>query len=372
MIRHDSLGGMVVTYPNGIPPAETRHITSQPTIAIGALEGDANYLFGSVSAVAALSDRSIAVADTRAQEIRLFDSEGHYVRTVGRSGAGPSEFRRFTRMRLGLADTLLVWDAGLRRLTLFSPDGAASMATPVSRTGRPISVVDIFPDGNLLVAADRTYPQAVPNTIYEDTFRLAHLSSRGHAGPTPIGGVPVAAMYVHSDGEQTMIPYAPTPMQAVGVDLICAASGDTFEILCWTAAGNLKLVIRSIEAPMRIEPDDLTRFTRDQLERVQDQARAAEVQRRLADVHKRSAFPALDRLLITSDGQIWVRRYQRDTASVRQWEMFSQDGTSLGSVSMPTRFEVLAITPDHALGRWTDSMDVPTVRAYALRVGPAS
>lgn len=61
-------------------------------VSIGELDGPEEYLFGNVESVAVDDDRNTYVLDGQAQHVRVFDSAGVYVETLGRRGEGPGEF----------------------------------------------------------------------------------------------------------------------------------------------------------------------------------------------------------------------------------------------------------------------------------------
>lgn len=64
----------------------------------------------------------IVVPERQDYRVRIYDSAGTPVATVGRSGEGPGEFQRVTA-GLWAADTLVVYDLPLSRLTYFLLDG---------------------------------------------------------------------------------------------------------------------------------------------------------------------------------------------------------------------------------------------------------
>ncbi|MXX72042.1 MAG: 6-bladed beta-propeller [Gemmatimonadetes bacterium] len=66
--------------------------TLVPEVAIGDLDGPEEYLFGSIRSIAVADDGTIHVLDVQAQHVRVFDSLGVYVETLGRRGEGPGEF----------------------------------------------------------------------------------------------------------------------------------------------------------------------------------------------------------------------------------------------------------------------------------------
>lgn len=63
-----------------------------PEVTIGRLDGPEEYLFGSIRSIAVADDGAIHVLDLQAQHVRVFDSLGVYVETLGRRGEGPGEF----------------------------------------------------------------------------------------------------------------------------------------------------------------------------------------------------------------------------------------------------------------------------------------
>ncbi|MDE2750957.1 MAG: 6-bladed beta-propeller [Gemmatimonadota bacterium] len=66
--------------------------TLVPEVAIGELDGPEEYLFGSIRSIAVADDLTIYILDSQGQHVRVFDSLGVYVETLGRRGEGPGEF----------------------------------------------------------------------------------------------------------------------------------------------------------------------------------------------------------------------------------------------------------------------------------------
>lgn len=55
------------------------------------------------------------------RSLALFSPDGQFVRAIGRFGGGPGEFASITRIFKGSEDSILVYDAGSRRLAVLSP-----------------------------------------------------------------------------------------------------------------------------------------------------------------------------------------------------------------------------------------------------------
>ena len=95
--------------------------TLVPEVSIGELDGPEEYLFGWIFSFAADDDLNLFVFDGQAQEVRVFDSLGTYVETLGRPGEGPGEFSRAEVIALLPDGRLVVRDPGNQRLEVFVP-----------------------------------------------------------------------------------------------------------------------------------------------------------------------------------------------------------------------------------------------------------
>ncbi|HEX7242214.1 MAG TPA: hypothetical protein VF263_18150, partial [Longimicrobiaceae bacterium] len=66
------------------------------------------------------------------------------------------------------------------------------------------------------------------------------------------------------------------------------------------------------------------------------------------------------------DGAVWVREHPAGEDDASAWTVFAPGGELLGSVSVPRDLRITDIGADYVLGVWTDDLDVPHVRLYAL------
>ena len=97
-------------------------VDSVPDLVLGA-GSDPDRQFFRIGGLRALSNGGVLVVDGGSRELRFFDSEGHRTNRVGRKGEGPGEFDRPMLVHTVGTDSLLLWDAQLRRFQLFSIDG---------------------------------------------------------------------------------------------------------------------------------------------------------------------------------------------------------------------------------------------------------
>lgn len=105
-------------------------IAARPDTLVDTASG----LIGAVADLHVDDDGRVYVSDSQANGVHVFDASGRHVRTIGREGEGPVEFRRLGDLQT-FGDTLVVVDAGNGRLQLLSPEGelfAARKAPPTS------------------------------------------------------------------------------------------------------------------------------------------------------------------------------------------------------------------------------------------------
>lgn len=196
--------------------------TLVPEASIGELEGPDEYLFGTVGSIAVNDDRTVYILDTQAQEIRVFDSAGAYVETLGRRGEGPGELSHAEAIALLPDGRLVVRDPGNSRVQVYGPGPGETTAwgyratthytdEPMytdargrtllvthdqSREDRLSQLVFLGPDGTPLDTVPR------PSTDYEQpTLRAEYVtdnSSSSTSSPVPFS--PTFAWALHPSG----------------------------------------------------------------------------------------------------------------------------------------------------------------------------
>jgi hypothetical protein len=90
---------------------------------IGQVSGEGPDLFGAVFSFAVDGAGRFWALDGQTQDIRVFDGNGTYVRTVGRQGGGPGEFAQAVKVETGPHGDIWVMDPGNNRLSVFDTAG---------------------------------------------------------------------------------------------------------------------------------------------------------------------------------------------------------------------------------------------------------
>ncbi len=102
----------------GSPMCTTCRIRLERVTQIGGLDTDVSETL----LVARDSRGRLFVAlEGHATEIRVFSSSGQLLRQLGRPGGGPGEYRLIRGLRLGIGDSLYVYDFGHARIDVYDP-----------------------------------------------------------------------------------------------------------------------------------------------------------------------------------------------------------------------------------------------------------
>jgi len=124
--------------------APTWSVNSQPVTAIGLVDGPADQELAGVSGARRLRDGRVVIANGKPLELRIYDAHGTLLRRIGRTGDGPGEFRGRLDLLPSGGDSLLVYDQGTQRLSLFGLDGKLWHEWPASEEGSPRGQLILF------------------------------------------------------------------------------------------------------------------------------------------------------------------------------------------------------------------------------------
>lgn len=101
-------------------------LSEAPTLEIGVLEGDEDYILQNVVSVLPTASGNVVVADAGASEVLTYDGQGSFVRRWGGRGEGPGEFRNLIRLYSLGPDSLMALDGWTGRVSLFDTAGGFS------------------------------------------------------------------------------------------------------------------------------------------------------------------------------------------------------------------------------------------------------
>lgn len=285
--------------------------------------------FGRVGAVALGPDRTVFVADAANLEIRVFGPDGAHLRTFGRDGEGPGEFRSIYSLAW-VGDRLLTYDPHLGRIGEFSAEGEwlGQRRTAGGMTGSP-AFMRFFP-----VGPDEVFRLALGGSVL-----WAGLDSRGDTGdtipfltvtapedlPGQTGGIRCTweegrvGWYGHTAGAKLV-------QHPASGGVMYSAWGYFYRIAVTQGAGD---TLRVIERTLPAEPisDEEWDAGSAEFDEAMERWPGGSCNPRSYNRPDRASF--ISEIFVSPDGKLWVEVIR--TAGNR-WEFFDPEGRLLGSV----------------------------------------
>ena len=99
-------------------------LSTSPVVEIGIAEGDVNYELAGASGSLRLVDGRIVIANSGTSELRVFDSTGKFIQSIGRKGEGPGEFTGALHLARMSDGEFGVFDQGAQRFSVFDTAGS--------------------------------------------------------------------------------------------------------------------------------------------------------------------------------------------------------------------------------------------------------
>jgi hypothetical protein len=385
----DSIGDtLVVRIAGEVPASQVR--TLVPELEVGSVDGAEEETFGTITEVLDTPSGGLIVVDISLPAVRVFDSRGAFVRTIGRKGSGPGEYAEVNGIVRLPSGHLALWDGGNSRMNFYSSDSA------FERSWR----VDLGRHGSRLLFADDA-GDLYANTIVErgameGASRVEGLV-RYDANGRVIDSIPyltwaedpkpARANYPGggNSGMTWRIPFGPgnkTHLMPSGG--FVSGFGDPYVFY----------ILPRGERPRRVEREHGA---------VPVSAKESAERRALMEFRLRTvdaawdwtgvAFPtqkaAYQELDVGGDGTVWVRistpaeaipaaeipeprmgeppAYA--TTEPRVYDVYSADGRLLGRVAVPERVTLFHMSGDRVWGVRTDSLGVGY--AVRMRIEPA-
>jgi hypothetical protein len=372
-VVRDSAGVRIVE--NSAPAwkeGEGWRLAAEPALDIGMLDGPAQYQFGRVTGAVRLGDGTVVVGDDQSKDLRFFDRTGRHVRTVGREGGGPGEFKAVGSLA-ALGDSLVVGDYNNRRVSVFGPDGRLVRAVPLDAGGsRDFTFpVGYLGDGSVLLSSGGVFDGNARTGVSRDSVTYLRLAPAGGA-PRRLGRFVGSEMFVQSGGGAVMVgprAFGRSAEISVVPDGFFYGSSDTYQIGRYDASGRLLRLVRRPQATRAVTPADIERYRESRLKQAAEArgGRFRQMQEKsLAAMSYPETMPAHGRIQADRAGNLWVSDFQVTPEDPGKWTVFDPEGRMLGTVSTPARFRVFEIGEDYVLGVWKDELDVDHVRLFAL------
>jgi hypothetical protein len=320
-----------------------------------------------------------AMGTSQPPVIRIFGADGGYVRSIGRQGAGPGEFRSLDWIEIA-GDTIFALDASARRITVFLQDGSAAGSISVSaEAGAPLAGPLRLGDGSFVVhhvQMDGLRRVAAGTEQAGQTLRntsaLVHYDRSGSLIGSIFVGPGLESAVILRAGQPAMMPapFARDLAYALWNGNVFVGTQDAYEIRAYTASGALRTIVRWDGPDLTLTPADVGSLKAHNLAQVRGNTQAEQSYERLfAEMPFPPAKPAYGRVLVDPLGQLWVATPAFPPTPPDRWTVFGASYELLGEVSVPSGLQVFEVGADYVLGLWRDTSGVEYVRLHGMARG---
>ena len=321
-------------------------------------------------------DGSLAVADRGLSTISVFSPDGDLVATVGRQGEGPREFTGIATLVADPEGRLLVFDERLQRITELTFDGTFAGTTRLTRgaSDRQIGGVGRFEDGSWY-AWERT--QVIASGVGEtaqDTVAYYQLADNEIGEQLVRVGATISTEFkLLGDHGIRYALLSPRPLGAARDECLFVGTSDTpvLRVVDQTGAdrGEVRLEAR-VDRTTREHRREWTATTIDERGDQGGFLYRFMIRRMANRISMAERVPFVNKLVVDDLGYIWAQRYQfPDGPGSPQWQVFTETGTGIGTVTLPVALDVMEISAGAILGVHTDDLGRQEVRAYSLDRG---
>jgi hypothetical protein len=357
--------------------------------------GDPETGFSSVTGVEVSRAGAVFVLDGQDRKVKVYDSVGAHLRSIGGRGGGPGEFQAASDFGL-VGDTLWVRDAMARRISLF--DFAGELIATVTTVGEPITIPGI-PDGSLRVAPSRprgdglfasdvsvTGPDAlpdsfqVPDLVFDRTGKVVDTAGAHVVRPRESAGtrimIPAGLVVIFRDpwNEVGLGGAVGTDSIIIGHAAATSANDSEIDVTRSTRQRDTVYHARLTYTPRPVSqqfkdsvinevlrlPQRMVAEGRMQPEPVvQTRAAISEI------LSQYSYVPPIDMHHVGKEGAVWLRT-QADEGGPRRWVLLDPDGKPRGIIGLAETSRVMWSSGDVVWIVERDELDVPWVVRYRL------
>jgi len=188
-------GAVVVSNPARGMWSAAEAWTLTEDLRIGRPEGEGPDVLWGIAGFGVGRGGDVFVID-RSQEVRQFSSTGDFVRTMGRQGEGPGEFRDAMGIAFDPDGNAWIADGALRRYSVFDPDGAFQRTLPMIVMGFAPPWEGVFD------SEGRLYDESVGLSSPSDVpFLSVRMDRSGHIDTIPelSYAIPLVGAYLPPD-----------------------------------------------------------------------------------------------------------------------------------------------------------------------------
>lgn len=309
-----------------------------------------------------LLDGRISVLAAGTWQVLFYDAGGQFQNATGRNGRGPGEFLTPSWLGHGGADTLFVWDAAQRRLTVLDGTGTLLTTLKVDGAAEHPDIGGMFGDGSFLMrpGVAAFFPRTSEVLRLDETYGRHDLAT---GKTTLLAAGESREMALSETSGRYGLPFGKTTVVAVGRDHLVLADTGEPELRFHDLKGQVRRIVRWTSPAIPVTAQDRADYA----------AYYAADAPRFApppDAEFASERPQLTSIISDRAGWVWVKKYSGGWEEPSPWLVFDDDGILRCEVAPPARIAALEIGNDYLLSLLRDSTGEETVMRWGLRHTP--
>ncbi|MEW6455183.1 MAG: 6-bladed beta-propeller [Acidobacteriota bacterium] len=154
----------------------------------------------SVGGIEADDEGNIYVSETKINKVLVFDRNGKYLRSIGKKGEGPGEFRSLSKININSSGELITWDTLSMKFSFFKKDEALLKERKLTLTERILPDSYLLENGNYIFSIHSFDPNAnymyIGLSLYDSEFhKIKDLNGKVEI-PNPLKNIKIKGVEV--------------------------------------------------------------------------------------------------------------------------------------------------------------------------------
>ncbi len=347
------------------------HLSEQPLVDVGGLEGDPDYELYRVSSAVRLQDGRIVIGNSGTNEIRFYDESGVHLLDAGGEGEGPGEFRSIGWVSQYRGDSLAAYDMRQMRISVFDSAGRfvrSFSVRGVDASGRGLAQ-GVFESGSVFVVVTSFGGPDAGSDVSRQEEPLYAVSPEGELDDSLYASIG-NERFIHDAGNGMVFIGVPmfgrSTEYGVHGNRFYVASNDSYEVRVHGRDGGLQSIVRRQHDHLEVTDADIEALREEQLGGDTPEGMRQAMIDVLDATPIRETMPAYRGIMLDRIGNLWVEEYRRPGDTLARWTVFSAEGKMLATMSLPERFVIRDAGDDYILGTWRDELEVEHVQLYEL------
>jgi hypothetical protein len=343
-------------------------VDAKPMIDMKGADETGTLIFGGVTWATRLRNGTIVVADGTGPALHFISAQGRLIKSTGKSGQGPGDFRTVSWVGQCGEGGIHAWDFPQRRMSLF--DEAGSFKSVFAFAGAEVQTSTTCTESGTLLtlARSRVLPPSAPPDpdagygLRQVAATPTIVSSKGDT----LAKLPetVIVEVIASQGGGGPRPLGTTLLYAFSRDRLWLGMPDSALVVAYSLDGKRVGAIPVRQPPRPVAKPNYDKAVEYYLTIVPPAARTR-FKSIMMQVPPPVVMPPFTGLYADPDGLIWVNLSAPGDPDT-QLRAFAADGRVVASVTIPMWLNIYEIGRDYVLGARTDTDDEPHLIVFRL------